>query len=87
MSDQNPGFGLLILGQADEIRRLAALTAEPWTAKNAKSATEGVRIRRFREARAVVRRKPRVDFLAMIRRLLAKDAAHREAGCCPEPLA
>jgi hypothetical protein len=38
MTDQNPGFGLFVLGQKDDIRRLAELAAEPWKAAKGKPA-------------------------------------------------
>lgn len=38
MTDSNLGLGLFILGQSDDIRRLAQLTAEPWKAANGRPA-------------------------------------------------
>jgi hypothetical protein len=58
MSDQNPGFGLFVLGQKHDIRRLAELTAEPWKAL---------------PERQPERSKPRIDFLMRLNRLFESE--------------
>ena len=85
MTDLNPGFGLFVLGQRDDIRRLARQTAEPWAWENANSATE-LRFLRFRKGRAAAEQPAtRPDFLVRLSQLFAPVPQARR--CCSEPLA